>query len=155
MFILWSCRRRNRRQADVHRTSAFNQFKSFLHRSQKENTPRMECVFFLAEMEGFEPPHALRRLADFESAPFSHLGTSPCKSLLIISARLEKIKAFPRVSFWQALKLLPFWRRWLHNSPVCGGAGSRSNPLCHPEYSDNCRRIDLPGHTEDNSKTGS
>ena len=31
----------------------------------------------LAEMEGFEPPHALRRLADFESAPFSHLGTSP------------------------------------------------------------------------------
>ena len=33
--------------------------------------------FLLAEMEGFEPPHALRRLADFESAPFSHLGTSP------------------------------------------------------------------------------
>ena len=31
----------------------------------------------MAEMEGFEPPHALRRLADFESAPFSHLGTSP------------------------------------------------------------------------------
>ena len=24
-------------------------------------------VLFLAEMEGFEPPHALRRLADFES----------------------------------------------------------------------------------------
>ena len=33
--------------------------------------------YSLAEMEGFEPPHALRRLADFESAPFSHLGTSP------------------------------------------------------------------------------
>ena len=32
---------------------------------------------FLAEMEGFEPPHALRRLPDFESGPFSHLGTSP------------------------------------------------------------------------------
>lgn len=32
---------------------------------------------FMAEMEGFEPPRALRRLADFESAPFSHLGTSP------------------------------------------------------------------------------
>ena len=31
----------------------------------------------MAEMEGFEPPHAFRRLADFESAPFSHLGTSP------------------------------------------------------------------------------
>ena len=37
---------------------------------------------FLAEMEGFEPPHALRRLADFESAPFSHLGTSP-KTLVL------------------------------------------------------------------------
>ena len=37
---------------------------------------RMSC-FFLAEMEGFEPPHALRRLPDFESGPFSHLGTSP------------------------------------------------------------------------------
>ena len=31
----------------------------------------------MAEMEGFEPPHALRRLPDFESGPFSHLGTSP------------------------------------------------------------------------------
>ena len=31
----------------------------------------------MAEMEGFEPPHVLRRLADFESAPFSRLGTSP------------------------------------------------------------------------------
>ena len=37
---------------------------------------------YLAEMEGFEPPHALRRLADFESAPFSHLGTSPKTRLL-------------------------------------------------------------------------
>ena len=40
------------------------------------NTPE-GVLGFLAEMEGFEPPHALRRLADFESAPFSHLGTSP------------------------------------------------------------------------------
>lgn len=32
---------------------------------------------FLAEMEGFEPPHALRRLPDFESGPFNRLGTSP------------------------------------------------------------------------------
>ena len=39
-------------------------------------------VLFLAEMEGFEPPHALRRLADFDSAPFSHLGTSPETTLL-------------------------------------------------------------------------
>ena len=38
---------------------------------------RPKAAFLLAEMEGFEPPHALRRLADFESAPFSHLGTSP------------------------------------------------------------------------------
>ena len=37
----------------------------------------------MAEMEGFEPPHALRRLADFESAPFSHLGTSPQRSYYI------------------------------------------------------------------------
>ena len=37
-----------------------------------------QCLsLFLAEMEGFEPPHALRRLPDFESGPFSHLGTSP------------------------------------------------------------------------------
>ena len=43
-----------------------------------KNTHTPEGVWvFLAEMEGFEPPHALRRLADFESAPFSHLGTSP------------------------------------------------------------------------------
>ncbi len=39
--------------------------------------PRRGGLFILAEMEGFEPPHAFRRLADFESAPFSHLGTSP------------------------------------------------------------------------------
>ncbi len=38
---------------------------------------RPKAAFLLAEMEGFEPPHALQRLADFESAPFSHLGTSP------------------------------------------------------------------------------
>ena len=31
----------------------------------------------MAEMEGFEPPHTLRRLPDFESGPFNHLGTSP------------------------------------------------------------------------------
>ena len=30
------------------------------------NTP-FGVLGFLAEMEGFEPPHALRRLADFES----------------------------------------------------------------------------------------
>ena len=43
----------------------------------ENNTHLLMGVIFMAEMEGFEPPHALRRLADFESAPFSHLGTSP------------------------------------------------------------------------------
>ena len=42
-----------------------------------EKSPEHICVQGLAEMEGFEPPHALRRLPDFESGPFSHLGTSP------------------------------------------------------------------------------
>ena len=62
-------------QADVHWTSAFRLVQIPIN-VKNPNTP--EGVFgFLAEMEGFEPPHALRRLADFESAPFSHLGTSP------------------------------------------------------------------------------
>ena len=50
-------------------------------------------VILMAEMEGFEPPHALRRLADFESAPFSHLGTSPKRSHYNIFA--VKIKIIP------------------------------------------------------------
>ena len=45
--------------------------------SAKKNATPLGVAFFLAEMEGFEPPHVLRRLADFESAPFSRLGTSP------------------------------------------------------------------------------
>ena len=47
----------------------------------------------LAEMEGFEPPHALRRLADFESAPFSHLGTSP-KTWLLYQQHRKKSRFF-------------------------------------------------------------
>ena len=47
----------------------------------------------MAEMEGFEPPHALRRLADFESAPFSHLGTSP-KTWLLYQQKKEKSRFF-------------------------------------------------------------
>ena len=47
-----------------------------LYFRQYEDHP-IGVVFLLAEMEGFEPPHAFRRLADFESAPFSRLGTSP------------------------------------------------------------------------------
>ncbi len=31
----------------------------------------------VAERVGFEPTHAVRRLADFESAPLDHLGTFP------------------------------------------------------------------------------
>ena len=42
----------------------------------------LKCHKSMAEMEGFEPPHVLRRLADFESAPFSRLGTSPYGCLL-------------------------------------------------------------------------
>ena len=54
---------------------------------------RPKAAFLLAEMEGFEPPHALRRLADFESAPFSHLGTSP-KSSLLYQCQVKKSSFF-------------------------------------------------------------
>ena len=54
--------------------------KPFSISANKNSRPK--AAFLLAEMEGFEPPHALRRLADFESAPFSHLGTSP-KTLVL------------------------------------------------------------------------
>ena len=47
---------------------------TFCKKSRRE---RYEVRDDVAEMEGFEPPHALRRLSDFESEPFSHLGTSP------------------------------------------------------------------------------
>ena len=50
----------------------------------------------LAEMEGFEPPHALRRLADFESAPFSHLGTSP-ETWLLYQRRNRKSRLMLRI----------------------------------------------------------
>ena len=53
-----------------------NGFKS-LSRLRKERRPPCGWSSFFTEMEGFEPPHAFRRLADFESAPFSRLGTSP------------------------------------------------------------------------------
>ena len=66
----------SRERATVHRTVAFDWFKSLSIDVKNPNTPN-GALGFLAEMEGFEPPHVLRRLADFESAPFSHLGTSP------------------------------------------------------------------------------
>ena len=62
-------------------------FKSLTSITNKKNHP-VGWFFLLAEMEGFEPPHAFRRLADFESAPFSRLGTSPCRA--IISHQQEK-----------------------------------------------------------------
>ena len=65
----------SRERARLPRSLAFNLFKSLISFSPKEDHPVGGPL--LAEMEGFEPPHALRRLADFESAPFSHLGTSP------------------------------------------------------------------------------
>ncbi len=61
--------------ATVHWTVAFYLFKSLIYFANKKATLRV--AFLLAEMEGFEPPRVLRRLADFESAPFSRLGTSP------------------------------------------------------------------------------
>ena len=56
--------------------------------------------FCVAEMEGFEPPHAFRRLSDFESEPFSHLGTSPFQlavqfgTLCIIAVYWKKATPF-------------------------------------------------------------
>ena len=66
----------SRKRADVRRTSAFKWVQISSIGAKNTHTSGGVWVF-LAEMEGFEPPHALRRLADFESAPFSHLGTSP------------------------------------------------------------------------------
>ena len=44
---------------------------------KKSRSKRYAACSDVAEMEGFEPPHTLRCLSDFESEPFSHLGTSP------------------------------------------------------------------------------
>ncbi len=60
-----------------------------------KNIPTPKGVgIFLAEMEGFEPPHAFRRLADFESAPFSRLGTSPWALPLYQQDRKKSILIF-------------------------------------------------------------
>ena len=75
----------------------------------------------MAEMEGFEPPHALRRLADFESAPFSHLGTSPLAD--IIAVQDEKIKVFSPISAPE-----PSAHRCCHSFPDCEDANSTGNP---------------------------
>ena len=61
-------------RADIHQAYAFDLV--ILLQLKNPHTPE-RGTGILAEMEGFEPPHVLRRLADFESAPFSHLGTSP------------------------------------------------------------------------------
>ena len=77
---VWSHFRQAENEQSSTGTLHSNGFKSPID-VKNPNTPK--GVFgFLAEMEGFEPPHALRRLADFESAPFSHLGTSP-KTLVL------------------------------------------------------------------------
>ena len=78
-------------------------------------------VRFLAEMEGFEPPHALRRLADFESAPFSHLGTSPLVD--IITAQNQKIKVFSPIP-----EPATSVRRWPHSSLVDEAVDSAGSP---------------------------
>ena len=102
----------------------------------------------LAEMEGFEPPHALRRLADFESAPFSHLGTSPLGDIITVYA--QKIKAFSPVP-----APVPSACRFPHNSPVCEGEDSAGNPWCRHRYTESFRRIDPPDSTVGSSRTGS
>ena len=65
---------------------------------------RLQWTLHMAEMEGFEPPHALRRLADFESAPFSHLGTSP-ETLVLYQRPGKKSRFFP-VLFYQFQNIL-------------------------------------------------
>ena len=50
-------------RATVRRTVAFRKVQIPI--AKNKTTHRV--ALFLAEMEGFEPPHALRRLADFES----------------------------------------------------------------------------------------
>ena len=63
---------------------------------KKNRRKRCDACGGLAEMEGFEPPHALRRLPDFESGPFSHLGTSPVPMLLCHRiARIARKKRGP------------------------------------------------------------
>ena len=64
----------------------------FIPISTKKTPPQRGGVF-LAEMEGFEPPHVLRRLADFESAPFSRLGTSPY-GYVLYHLRVKKSRLF-------------------------------------------------------------
>ena len=107
----------SRRMPSVHRTDGF--FSVQIPPIRKNHTP--EGYGFLAEMEGFEPPHALRRLADFESAPFSHLGTSPLGDIIAVYA--QKIKAFSPVP-----APVPSACRFPHNSLVCEGEGSAGNP---------------------------
>ena len=74
-------------------------------------------------MEGFEPPHALRRLPDFESGPFSHLGTSP-----YLRFRAARAGRHPLLLCHILLPLaspFPFFR--------AGGAVPLAN-LCHRAY---------------------
>ena len=78
LITLWSIRRR---AAGCHQSTGLMDSLRFKSLQLEKPYPR-KGMAFLAEMEGFEPPHALRRLADFESAPFSHLGTSPFAPLL-------------------------------------------------------------------------
>ena len=117
LITLWSIRRR---AAGYHQSTGL--MDSFRFKSlQLEKTIPQKGMAFLAEMEGFEPPHALRRLADFESAPFSHLGTSPLGDIIAVYA--QKIKAFSPVP-----APVPSACRFPHNSLVCEGEGSAGNP---------------------------
>ena len=66
-------RRALSRRTEPHRGSVFDLSNPTLN--IKRPHPAVRPI--MAEMEGFEPPHGLRRLPDFESGPFSLLGTSP------------------------------------------------------------------------------
>ena len=108
----------SRRMPSVHRTDGFITVQ--IPPIRKNHTPR-KGMAFLAEMEGFEPPHALRRLADFESAPFSHLGTSPLGDIIAVYA--QKIKAFSPVP-----APAPSAYKSRHSFPVCADAGTAGSP---------------------------
>ena len=68
---LWCCRRRDRRQADVPRTSAFRWFKSLLRCDGRKTKPHPFGwgFVFLAEQEGFEPSVPFWGTHDFQSCP--------------------------------------------------------------------------------------
>ncbi len=52
--------------------------------------------FFATRAEGFEPPHRLPGLSDFESELFNHLSTPPC-NLYILAESIKKSNQIQRM----------------------------------------------------------